>query len=125
MKSCYCNSNEMFSKCCEPFLLKTSQPKTPEQLMRSRYTAYVLHDADYLMATTHVSERKFYAKSEILQWSKQNTWIKLEVIAAAHDIVEFKAHYLDENLSPKVHHEKSTFKKVGAMWYYFDGIFEF
>lgn len=125
MKHCYCHSNEPFEKCCEPFLKRVSYPTTPEQLMRSRYTAYVLHDADYLMETTHVSERKFYAKSEILQWSKQNSWIKLEVIIAAHDTVEFKAYYLDESLSPKVHHEKSTFKKVGANWYYFDGVFEF
>lgn len=114
MKNCYCNSEKYFENCCKPFLNKTIFPSTPQQLMRSRYTAYVLHDADYLMETTHVSERKFYAKSEILQWSKQNTWIKLEVITSAHYTVEFKAYYLDENLSPKVHHERSTFKKVGA-----------
>lgn len=123
MKDCYCNSNKPFEHCCEPFLHKLAFPKTPEQLMRSRYSAYVIHNADYLIATTYISERKFYAKSEILKWSKSNTWIKLEVLQAVKNIVEFKAYYLDEKLQAKIHHEKSTFKQVDAIWYYVDGEF--
>lgn len=123
MKSCYCHSNKMFSECCEPFLQKTIFPYTPEQLMRSRYSAYVLKDADYLMATTHISERKHYAKAEILKWSQSNTWIKLEVLKSHDNIVEFKAYYLDESLKAKVHHEQSTFKQENTIWYYVDGVF--
>ena len=92
MENCYCNSNKSFENCCEPFLNKTIFPKTPEQLMRSRYAAYVLQKADYLMETTHIFERKYYSKSEILQWSKSNTWVKLEVVEAFDNIVEFKAY---------------------------------
>lgn len=123
MKNCYCNSDKAFESCCQPFLTKTNFPQRPEQLMRSRYAAYVLHNADYLMETTHVSQRKHYSKSEIEQWSKSNTWIKLEVLKAFDAIVEFKAYYLDEKLVAKIHHEKSTFKQENNIWYYVDGEF--
>lgn len=123
MKNCYCNSEKPFENCCEPFLKKLTFPQTPEQLMRSRYSAYVIHDATYLVNTTHGSERKYYSKSELLKWSTNNTWIKLEVIEAFNDKVEFKAYYLDEKLQAKVHHEKSTFKKEGHLWYYVTGLF--
>ena len=91
--------------------------------MRSRYSAYVLQNADYLIATTHVSQRKYYSKSEILKWSKSNSWLKLEVLNAFENQVEFKAYYLDEKLEAKIHHELSTFKKEDNLWYYVDGIF--
>lgn len=123
MKTCYCNSDKPFENCCEPFLNNLIFPETPEQLMRSRYTAYAFHNADYLIATTHISERKYYSKSEILQWSKSNTWLKLEVINAHDTIVEFKAYYLDVKLQAKVHHERSTFKQEDAVWFYVDGEF--
>ena len=123
MENCYCKSGKPFKNCCEPFLNKTAFPETPEQLMRSRYSAYVLHDADYLVATTHISERKYYSKAEILKWSKSNTWLRLEVIEAYENIVEFKAYYLNEKQEAQVHHEKSTFKQEDKVWYYLDGIF--
>ena len=123
MKHCYCNSNKSFEICCEPYLNKQTLPITPEQLMRSRYSAYVLQNADYLMETTHVSERKHYSKSEILEWAKSNTWMKLEVIKAFDDIVEFKAYYLDSTLKAKIHHEKSTFRQENGVWFYVDGEF--
>lgn len=123
MKHCYCNSNKSFEICCEPYLNKQTLPITPEQLMRSRYSAYVLQNADYLMGTTHVSERKHYSKSEILEWAKSNTWMKLEVIKAFDDIVEFKAYYLDSTLKAKIHHEKSSFKQENGVWFYVDGEF--
>ena len=123
MKHCYCNSHKSFEICCEPYLNKQTFPQTPEQLMRSRYSAYVLQNADYLMETTHVSERKHYSKSEILEWAKSNTWMKLEVIKAFDDIVEFKAYYLDSTLKAKIHHEKSSFKQENGVWFYVDGEF--
>lgn len=123
MKNCYCNSDFIFEKCCEPFLKGSIFPKLPEQLMRSRYAAYVVQNADYLIKTTHVAERKYYSKEDILQWSKSNTWIKLDIIKAIDNIVEFKAYYLDDNLKAKVHHELSTFIKENDIWYYVDGIF--
>ncbi|MBF02456.1 MAG: preprotein translocase subunit SecA [Flavobacterium sp.] len=123
MKSCYCCSGKAYETCCEPFINGTNIPTFPEQLMRSRYTAYVLRLADYLIETTAVSQRKYYSKKEILTWAKMNTWIKLEILEAYETIVEFKAYYLDEKLQAQIHHEKSTFKQVNGKWYYVDGKF--
>ena len=123
MGKCYCGSDKSFENCCKPFIEGIQFPKTPEQLMRSRYSAYVLQNANYLMATTHVSQRKYYFVSEILQWAKSNTWVKLEVITANENRVEFKAYYLDEKLQAQIHHEHSTFQLENEIWYYFDGEF--
>lgn len=123
MSKCYCKSNIDFKDCCNPYLENQKKPKTPEELMRSRYTAYVLQKADYLIETIHISQRKYYKKKEVLEWSKTNTWLKLEVLKAQDNWVEFKAYYLDENLQAQMHHEKSTFKQENEIWYYVDGVF--
>lgn len=123
MKTCYCCSNRSFENCCEPFLSGRVKPATAEALMRSRYSAYCLHNADYLLATTHITTRKFHNKKDILAWSTQNTWLKLEVLIAFENVVEFKAYFMDDKLESHCHHEKSTFKKQGEQWYYVDGKF--
>ena len=64
-----------------------------------------------------------YKKKDVLEWSKTNTWLKLEVVQAEGAIVEFKAYYIDETLQAQVHHEKSTFKQEKGIWYYVDGKF--
>lgn len=123
MKNCYCDSNYSFENCCRPFIEGIKFPETPEQLMRSRYTAYVLQNADYLIVTTHISQRKNYSKEEILEWAKSNTWLKLEVLAITENRVEFKAYFLDEEIKSQVHHEHSTFKFEDEKWFYVDGDF--
>lgn len=123
MEKCYCGLDKPFESCCKPFINGLKFPVNPEELMRSRYSAYVIQNANYLMATTHVSQREFYSVTDILLWAKSNTWLKLEVITAHENKVEFKAYYLDEKLKAQVHHEKSTFKKENEIWYYVDGEF--
>lgn len=75
------------------------------------------------MATTHSSTRCHHNKKDILTWSKENNWIKLEIIKASENTVEFKAYYMDNRLQNHIHHEKSAFKKEGDSWFYVDGIF--
>ena len=52
MDSCYCGSGILFNQCCQPIIEGTQRATTAEALMRSRYVAYVLKEADYLIATT-------------------------------------------------------------------------
>lgn len=92
--------------------------------MKSRYSAYATHQADYLWNTTHPSERKQYSKEEILNWATANEWQKLEIISYTETTVEFKAHFLDKNKKNQVHYEFSTFKKENDSWFYVDGKFE-
>lgn len=91
--------------------------------MRSRYTAYTLHNADYIYETTAPSERKYHNKTDILAWAKSCHWVKLEIILAKDDIVVFKAYYLDERLRSQVHYEKSVFVQNNQRWFYKDGTY--
>lgn len=121
--NCHCGSGKSFADCCEPFLNGSKNAPTAEKLMRSRYSAYVTQEADYLVATTHISTRKFHTKSDILEWSKSNNWLRLEILNSSENSVEFKAYFLDSALQANVHHEKSAFKFEDGKWFYVDGEF--
>lgn len=121
MNLCYCNSEKPFKDCCEPYLKGLKKAPTAEVLMRSRYSAYATHQADYLVATTHVSQRNNYTREDILLWAISNSWQKLEVLKSTETTVEFKAYYLDQNKAAQIHHEFSTFKQEEGDWYYVDG----
>jgi SEC-C motif-containing protein len=122
-EKCYCGSEKTFQDCCEPIIKGTQKAQTAETLMRSRYSAYATHEADYLLATTHSSERKYYSKSEILNWATSNQWLELEIIKTTENTVEFKAFFLDNTLQKQMHHELSTFKLENGNWFYVDGRF--
>jgi SEC-C motif domain protein len=121
MVPCYCGSNLPFENCCQPCILGILKANTAEALMRSRYTAFATGAADYLVATTHSSTRKFHKKADILDWSQSNQWIKLEVLAATATTVTFKAYYLDNQLKAQIHNEHSTFIFENGSWFYLDG----
>lgn len=120
---CYCGSQKAFQECCEPFINGIQKAPTALALMQSRYSAYATLKADYLLATTHISERNYHSRSEILNWAKNNQWLNLEIINATEDTVEFKAYFLDSKLQKQIHHELSTFKLENESWFYVDGQF--
>ena len=122
-KNCYCGNVKPFAECCEIFIKEIEKAPTAEKLMRSRYSAYATQAVDYLVNTTHVSKRKYHSKEDILEWSKSNQWIKLEILNSSENTVEFKAYYIDSELKAQVHHEKSTFKNDNGLWFYVDGEF--
>lgn len=124
MTNCYCGSSKTFENCCKIYIKGIQKPATAEGLMRSRYSAFATGEADYLVATTHSSTRKFHEKSDILAWSKSNQWIKLEVIASTETTVTFKAYYLDYQLKAQIHHEHSTFTFENGTWFYVDGTYQ-
>jgi SEC-C motif-containing protein len=121
MANCYCGSSLLFENCCEPYLKYKQKPATAEALMRSRYSAFATGAADYLVSTTHLSKRKLHNKASILEWSKSNQWIKLEILATTETTVTFNAYYLDSRLKAQIHHEHSTFICENGNWYYVDG----
>ena len=89
--------------------------------MRSRYSAYVLGDIPYLLATWHGST----APGELdLQPLK---WLGLEVRHALQEgdagVVEFVARFRDLSRGGKADrlHELSRFVREGGRWYYVDG----
>lgn len=121
---CFCDTNLLFVDCCGLYLQKSQKAPTALALMRSRYSAYVTHNADYLLETTYVSERKYYSKEEILKWATSNKWQKLEILSFTETTVEFKAYFLDASEKPQEHYEFSIFKFENGAWFYVDGKFE-
>lgn len=121
--NCPCGTGLQYQNCCQPYHLKEKFAPTAEALMRSRYSAFVVQHADYLYESTHFSKRKNNSKSAYLNSAKNTKWIKLEIVFAAFDVVEFKAYYLNKNFQTEVLHEKSNFKLEDGKWYYVDGDF--
>ena len=121
MSGCYCGNSISFQDCCEPYIKGIKNATTAEVLMRSRYSAFAVGAADYLVNTTHISKRRYHNKRDILAWSQANKWLKLEVLTSTETTVTFKAYYLDENLKAQVHYEHSTFKLEDGKWFYVDG----
>lgn len=118
---CPCCSEKEFKNCCSPFLSGEQLPATPEQLMRSRYTAYVQCDVEYLLKTTHPKTRKYYSAKSIREWAQQCEWLKLEVKEAIDNSVVFYA-YFSEHGQLNIHKERSTFREENGVWYFVDGV---
>ena len=47
--------------------------------MRSRYSAYVTGNIDYILSTHHKSTRPVKEKMEILNWTRSVKWLGLTV----------------------------------------------
>ncbi len=125
--ACPCDSGEKYRSCCQPFISGKAMTETPEQLMRSRYSAYTQANVDYSFETM-LGEALIRADRQAVQrWAEQSEWLRLEVLDApvvdenaVEGEVEFKA-YLKENRQVKVIHERSTFFKDKGRWFYIDG----
>ncbi|WP_310559862.1 YchJ family metal-binding protein [Flavobacterium sp.] len=121
---CFCGSAIPFQECCQKYIDGTQKAPTALALMKSRYASYCTHQANYLFNTTHISQRKYYAKADILKWATANELQKLEIITATENTVEFKAYFIDDNRRNQIHHEFSTFKQENGTWFYVDGTYD-
>lgn len=128
MKKCYCGSNNSYNQCCEVFHLNNATPKTAEQLMRSRYSAFVLGLGDYLVKTHASSTRNSINQKELEDWAKSVKWIKLEILSTSNGKeneesgkVEFIAYFKDKIFKRKIH-ENSSFIKEDGEWKYLNGV---
>lgn len=121
MNPCYCGSEQPFFGCCEPYIIGKKQAPTAEALMRSRYSAYAIFAADYLVQTTHQSTRNLHKKSDILEWAKGNNWTKLEIVETTSTTVTFNAFYTNKKGLASIHVEKSSFVFENGSWFYVDG----
>ena len=118
---CACGSNKQFEYCCGLFLSGKELAKTPEKLMRSRYTAYALGGyGAYLLETWHPAMRKDLSVENLSE--RHCEWSKLELLGKSQKgdkgIVEFKAFFISKSGSKEVLHEKSYFQRIAGRWLY-------
>lgn len=123
---CPCCSLQPYAECCEPYLSGKAPAPTAEALMRSRYTAYVEGEVDYLVATHHPSQRRMGDRDQLQQSCQTTTWQGLSILEVTQGqptddtgTVEFVALYGTTALAQL--HEKSRFVKHRGRWLYLDG----
>ncbi len=129
MEMCPCESGNSFEECCGPVIDGTVVPETAEKLLRSRFTAHVKTDVNYILQTTHESKREQHDEKSIRRWTKNTEWSKLEIIDTEDGgpdddkgTVEFKAEYREKG-EKRHHHEIATFMKTDEKWYFHDAEF--
>jgi SEC-C motif domain protein len=126
MLLCPCGSQNIYEKCCGLYLEKEQLPLTPEQLMRSRYTAYSLGKIDYIKNTMKGKALLGFNELDAEKWAKSVTWINLDVISTEMSspgigFVEFAARFSEQN-QIKIIHELSEFHKEDGRWFYVSGV---
>ena len=89
--------------------------------MRSRYSAFVLRNEPYLLASWHPSTRPTSVPFE-----PQPKWLGLKVVSSraldpAHAEVEFIARFRIGGGSAARLHERSRFVRENDRWFYVDG----
>jgi len=94
--------------------------------MRSRYSAYVLGKADFLLATWHMETRPEHLD---LDDAAPVVWLGLEILETQKGgvrddsgMVEFNARYQTPAGIQQLH-ERSRFVKQAGKWFYLDGEF--
>ncbi len=118
---CPCGTGKPYPECCKPLHQGLASAKTAEELMRSRYTAYVKKLKDYLLATWHPNKRE---EMKNLDFEDGLRWLGLKITSTKAGLendsegeVNFIASYSFNSKSAQVN-EHSHFIKEDGYWYY-------
>ncbi len=115
MKTCICGNDLPFEKCCGRFVNEGELPLKAVELMRSRYSAYVLKNGEYLYTTCS----KALQDPEDIELIKAHKieWIGLKILDEREDEVTFMAYY-KEGGKIEVMKERSFFiREEGRLKY--------
>jgi SEC-C motif-containing protein len=123
VRRCPCGTGLGYAECCGRLHDGSAAAATAEQLMRSRYSAFAVGDAPYLLETWHRSTRP-----RRLPLDPEVRWTGLDILASAHGslldqdgMVEFRAHYVRAGAAG-AQHERSRFRREDGRWRYLDGV---
>ncbi|WP_213577106.1 YchJ family protein [Rhodococcus sp. USK13] len=118
---CPCLFGEPYDDCCGRFHRGEATAPTAERLMRSRFSAFAVLDADYLLATWHPSTRP-----DDLDLDPAQRWTRLDILGSSGGglldtagTVEFRAHFVLDGERGSLH-ENSRFVRVDGRWLYLD-----
>ena len=87
---CSCGSANNYLNCCGKYINKSELPITPEQLMRSRYTAYATGNMAYIANTMCGKTSGEFNKTEALSWAKSVLWDRLEILNTQNNAMNLK-----------------------------------
>jgi SEC-C motif domain protein len=127
METCPCGSNLDYADCCEPLIKGEKDAPTAEALMRSRYSAHVKAEVDYIKESTHSSERQKTNPHATAAWCKKSEWQSLEILSTRDGgpedqtgVVEFVACYRHKGNAVR-YHEVAEFAREDGRWYFVNG----
>ena len=117
---CPCASSRPYGQCCGVWHAGTPAPDA-QSLMRSRYSAFVLCNEPYLLATWHPDRRP-----RSIPFNPNQKWLGLRIVEArltgeGTAEVEFIARSRGSNAAAVRHHEHSRFVREAGSWFYVDG----
>ena len=126
-KNCFCGKTSVFERCCQPIITGKVAAQNAEELMRSRFSAYVIKDYAYILLTYTTEQRGKLTVSELANSAKGTQWLSLQVLSHHSEAdtaqVEFKAYYqIDQDYY--VMHELSDFVRVQKKWLYSTGLIQ-
>jgi SEC-C motif-containing protein len=120
---CPCGGPGRYADCCGRYHSGALHLQAPDaaSLMRSRYSAFVLDQLDYLLATWHASTRP----ASLAPNEPGLRWLGLDVrrqrsLDADHAEVEFVARSKLGGRAQRLH-ETSRFVREAGRWFYVDG----
>lgn len=121
-KRCPCGSGLNFGQCCKNYHDGTLAP-TAETLMRSRFSAFVTCNENYLLRTWDPLTRPV---GPLALKEMPITFYRLDIVSTQGGgllddvgVVEFEAFYKGNPSGSQ--HEISTFRRIDGAWYYSDG----
>jgi SEC-C motif-containing protein len=127
-EACPCDSGNDYQACCFPLHQGEKGADTAEQLMRSRYCAYVVGDVDYVEKTQVPDPNDPFDKESAKAWSESSDWLGLtidDVVAGGPEDqkgeVDFTASYIDAEGREHHHKEHSYFVKKNGQWLFDHG----
>jgi SEC-C motif-containing protein len=125
---CPCQSDRLYGDCCQPAISGKQPAPTAEKLMRSRYSAFALGLASYLIDTLAPERRQPGERGALKRQFRSTRWTGLRIIDVqaggeqdSTGTVEFEALYISAE-EPGRLHERSRFRRDDmGRWYYVDG----
>lgn len=120
--NCPCGLPAAYADCCGRLHRGEVKASTAEQLMRSRFSAFAVHDEAYLLRSWDPETRP-----ADVDFDPGLRWDRLEILGSTgggpfhtEGTVEFRAHYRAHG-APGDLHENSRFRRDQGAWVYLDG----
>lgn len=127
MNTCPCGSTLAYEACCQAIIKGERSAETAEQLMRSRYSAYVMKEIDYLRTSLHPDHRGDFNEKTTRAWAEGAEWHGLEIIETigggpddSEGKVSFAVTYTEQG-SRKDYRERAQFSRKDGTWYLVGG----
>ncbi|MFJ2650105.1 YchJ family protein [Streptomyces sp. NPDC087420] len=121
---CPCGRPASYGECCGRYHVGPATAPTAEALMRSRYSAFVVLDASYLLRTWDPATRP-----NGLELDPTTRWTGLDILETTDGTpfhttgtVTFRASYTQQG-HPGALHERSRFTRHDGAWVYVDGTY--